>query len=85
MVKGISRQVIVVQSPDRDLFEQAIFILRSDASEEGISEEQLLQEAQKIIRGSSREKKRSAYALGILYALSGAAATGVVWGLSLLL
>ena len=31
MVKGISRQVIVVRSPDPKLFEQAIFILREDA------------------------------------------------------
>ena len=28
MVKGVSRQVIVLQSPDREHFEQAIFILR---------------------------------------------------------
>ena len=31
MVKGVSRQVIVVKSPDPQLFEQAIFILRADA------------------------------------------------------
>ena len=31
MVKGISRQVILVHSPDPKLFEQAIFILRDDA------------------------------------------------------
>ena len=31
MVKGISRQVIVVRSPDQKLFEQAIFILREEA------------------------------------------------------
>ena len=30
MVKGVSRRVIVVDSPDRRYFEQAIFILRSD-------------------------------------------------------
>ena len=28
MVKGISKQVIVVHSPDPKLFEQAIFILK---------------------------------------------------------
>ena len=28
MVKGISRQVIVVHAPDPKLFEQAIFILK---------------------------------------------------------
>ena len=31
MVKGISRQVIVVHSPDPKLFEQAIFILKDNA------------------------------------------------------
>ena len=31
MVKGISRQVIVVHSPDPKLFEQAIFILKDGA------------------------------------------------------
>lgn len=35
MVKGISRQVIVVRSPDPKLFEQAIFILREDALGKG--------------------------------------------------
>ena len=40
MVKGISKQVIVVQSPDPQLFEQAIFILREDAMKHGgVSEE----------------------------------------------
>ena len=43
MVKGITRQVYVVQSPDRKLFEQAIFILREDAPD--VTDELLLQEA----------------------------------------
>lgn len=39
MVKGISRQVIVVRSPDPKLFEQAIFILREDAlGKDGMSD-----------------------------------------------
>ena len=42
MVKGISRQVIVVQGPDRELFEQAIFILREDAPD--VTDEALLKE-----------------------------------------
>ena len=32
MVRGTSRRVIVVDSPDTELFEQAIFIVRSDVS-----------------------------------------------------
>ena len=31
MVRGTSRRVIVVESPDTNLFEQAIFIVRNDA------------------------------------------------------
>ena len=37
MVKGVSRRVVVVESPDQRFFEQAIFILRSDAAGEGVS------------------------------------------------
>ena len=32
MVKGLSRRVIVVDSPDPHIFEQAIFIVRNDAA-----------------------------------------------------
>ena len=42
MVKGISRQIILVHSPDKKLFEQAIFILRDDAKE--VTEETLLKD-----------------------------------------
>ena len=46
MVKGISRRVIVVDSPDPKLFEQAIFIIRNDAlTKEGVSPQQVLGEA----------------------------------------
>ena len=45
MVKGISRQVIMVRPPEPKLFEQAIFILRDDAIPDGITDEMLLREA----------------------------------------
>ena len=47
MVKGISKQVIVVHSPDPKLFEQAIFILKEDA--QGVTDEQLLKEANRAL------------------------------------
>ena len=51
MVKGISKQVIVVHSPDPKLFEQAIFILKEDAiGQEGITDAVLLKEANRLIR-----------------------------------
>ena len=65
MVKGISRQVIVVHSPDPKLFEQAIFILKDNAVGEGITDEALLKEAQKAIHtGDRTKKKRHLYLYG---------------------
>ncbi len=82
MVKGSSRQVIVVQSPDRKLFEQAIFILREDALENGITDEMLLREA----RQAARHRGRSVVAVsGPLWALGGAMITAVIWFITTLL
>ena len=55
MVKGVSRQVIVVHSPEPKLFEQAIFILKDDAVGEGITDEALMKEAQLAIHGADRQ------------------------------
>jgi len=52
LVKGTSRRVIVVDSPDPKLFEQAIFIVRNDAfSQEGVTPQQVLGEACRIAKG----------------------------------
>ena len=52
MVKGISRRVIVVDSPDPKFFEQAIFIVKNDVfSQEGVTPQQVLGEACRIARG----------------------------------
>ena len=54
MVKGISRQVIVVHSPDPHLFEQAIFIVRNDAAHSGVSAQQLVDEACRVAKNYTR-------------------------------
>lgn len=80
MVKGISRQVIVVQSPEPKMFEQAIFILKEDAIGEGITDDALLKEAQAVIRGSNHpHKKRQFYLYGAVWATGGALLTGLAW------
>ena len=79
MVKGISRQVILVHSPDKKLFEQAIFILRDDARE--VTEEMLLKEAERAIRFPQVKAKYC----GPIWAAAGAAATGLVWVISIFL
>ena len=79
MVKGISKQVIVVNSPDPELFEQAIFILNERAmGREGVTEELLLQEAKRLI-GTGRNKKRDFLLSATVWASAGAFATGLVW------
>lgn len=83
MVKGISRQVIVVQSPDPKLFEQAIFILREDAGE--VTQEQLLKAARVAARSGAQERrKRKFYLYGPVWACGGAAITAIAWLVSLL-
>ena len=78
MVKGISKQVIVLQPPEKDLFEQAIFILRDDAiGRKGVTDAQLLQEAKKLI--GSHGRKQLPWLQPVLWAVTGAAATGLLW------
>ena len=77
MVKGINRQVIVVHAPDKAFFDQAIFILKDKAvAGSGVTEDQLLQEAKKLM-GTSPKKKLRNY--GAVWACSGAALTGIAW------
>ena len=82
MVKGISRQVIVVDSPDPKLFEQAIFILKDDAvGRDGVTEELLLKEA-KSLMGTTSRKRNDFLINATVWASAGAFATGLVWFLS---
>lgn len=84
MVKGISRQVIVVQSPEPKLFEQAIFILRDNPkTREGITDEALLKEAGVLIRNRADRKKRHVL-YGPVWGAAGAGVTALIWLLSAL-
>ena len=83
MVKGTSRQVIVVQGTEPKLFEQASFLLRAKA--QGVTDEALLKEAKEAIRGSDKESgKRQLYLQGAVWASGGAMLTGLVWLLTVL-
>jgi len=48
MVKGVTRRVIVVKTPDPRYFEEAIFIVKEDASIGGTDVDKVLQEAQAV-------------------------------------
>lgn len=89
MVKGNTRQVIVVKSPDPKLFEQAIFLLREDALEKhGVGERELLEEARRVANGfvmqnTPRKKRRRLPPLG--WAAIGAAPVSFAWLMTVLL
>ena len=80
MVKGISRQVIVVHAPDPKLFDQAIFILREDAlGREGVTEDALLKEADRILHSANPRKKQMRGLIQLLWAVMGAGIMGLLW------
>ena len=84
MVKGVSRQVIVVHAPEPKLFEQAIFILKDNMGE-GVTDELLLKEAERAIHSTPRTKKRHLVLYGAFWAAAGSLLTGIAWVLSWLM
>ena len=84
MVQGVTRQVILVDSPDRRHFEKAIFILKDGSP--SFTEETLLDEARALAEKSMQpEKGGGETLLRILYALAGAGLVGAAWLLSSIL
>ena len=79
MVKGVSRQVILVQSPGEELFDQAIFSLKNEAVGKGVTDEMLLKQAQKAINSGTERKKRKLWLYGPVWACGGAGIMGLVW------
>ncbi|MBQ2829579.1 MAG: hypothetical protein IJF15_00945 [Oscillospiraceae bacterium] len=84
MVKGISRRVIVVDSPDPRIFEQAIFIVRNDVlGGDGVTSRQLVDEARRVAKNyvrvhTSKPASRLPCA-PLFWSAVGAFALGCVW------
>ena len=87
MVKGISRRVVVVDSPDQRYFEQAIFIVRNDTAGEGVTAQALVEEARRVARnyaGGDHGRFSRAWRelTPAVYTLIGAGGIGLVWMLA---
>ena len=84
MVKGVSRRIVVVEPPDRHLFEQAIFIVRDGAPGEGVTSRALVEEARRVARDYAGEGQgrfarfRRKYGALACTAL-GASLIGMIW------
>ncbi len=87
MVKGNTRQVIVVRSPDTKLFEQAVFFLKEDALEEnGVGERELLAQAQRLADSCLKKEPRRKKRLPPLFWMGfGAVPVGLAWLLTWIL
>ena len=85
MVKGVSRRVIVVDSPDPRMFEQAIFILNGDGG--GVSQQQLVDQAVRIAKNYAHTHSTPPrHRIGApLWAAVGGAVIGIAWLLVTLL
>ena len=68
-----------MQSPNPELFDQAIFILKDTAVAKGVTEEQLLKEARQLVKGGRYESVKARKRAELFWAGAGAAATGLVW------
>lgn len=89
MVKGITRQVILVKSPDPRLFEEAIFIVREDAQGAGdVDAERILKEARQAAGSYLREgrdwNRRLERLPPPVLVAGGAALASIFWAMGLL-
>ncbi len=81
MIKGVSKRVVVVKSPDTKLFEEAIFLVRDDATAQGVTRDELLREAGRIagMTAQSASPKNGRLRRFFPAAFFGAAVTGLIW------
>ena len=62
-----------------------MFILKDSAVSDGVSEDALVKEAEKIIRSGAADKKRLPLLFCAFWAGVGALLTGAVWAITILL
>ena len=82
VIKGISKRIVVVKSPDPNVFEEAIFIVKEDYLGRG-KRIDALKEAQQVanayIRGAIAPSGKRFRTSPILWAAAGAILIGIVW------
>jgi len=81
MVKGLTRRVVVIKPPNKQLFEEAVFFL-SDSVDRGVSSAQIVAEAQSIASGFTHEcfrKHSNKHYRAALWVLLGAVSSSLIW------
>jgi len=90
MVKGTTRRVVVIKSPDPRVFDEAIFIVRDEAASRGVTGAEILSEAQLIAQQYIERNKPQRNRLAVrlkphVCAVLGAGFTAILWILSAVL
>lgn len=81
MVKGVARRVIMVNSPEPKVFEQAIFLVREEAFRNG-TPDQVLKEAEQIAKNCLHQQNSSSTHdiwPTVLSLLCGGGVASIIW------
>ena len=82
MVKGITRRVVIIKSPDPDIFDEAIFLVKEDAFSKGVTENDVLRQAKNVANDYVRNtitKKPKKKIHPAFFSPLGALAMGALW------
>ena len=74
----------VVQPRGEELFDQAIFILKDTAVQNGFTDEMLMKQANQVLRSTGRSS-RKVWNSGPVWACGGAMVMGLAWLLTLMI
>lgn len=88
MVKGVSKRVVVVKSPEGETFEQALFIVREETGSAEKSRAEVLREARRLAERCAQpagRPPRGEWKDRLKAALAGAGVTGAAWLITALL
>ena len=85
MVRGVSKQVIVIDGNHRDFFENAFFVLKDGHLKGGVSEKDLLRQAKIALGNVGGSGRRISIWHRAAWAAGGFALSCGIWLLSILL
>ena len=88
MVKGLARRIILIKSPDSDIFEEAIFLVKEEALSKGVNQKDIIRQAQAVaneyIKTNTKKKAIRSLPPYVIF-VSGAILTGLIWLVTIIL
>ena len=88
MVKGITRRVIIIKSPDPNIFDEAIFFVKDEPFNKGVSRQEVLRQARNVAEDylTSHSGRKIKFRLTpLFYAAMGGLLASAIWLLSIII